>query len=91
MPLDPSKIFMFPEEWIELRKELVTHWPDLWKHPGVGWAMAFDADLFVETMNSKLDGVYNVLLATDDRQRQIGYICGIFLKELRRRRGEANP
>lgn len=91
MPLDPSKIFMFPESYNELRKELVNNWPDLWSDPRCGWAMAFDADLFVEFMNTKLDGVYKVVLATREDELRIDHVCKIFLTELRRRRGELNP
>lgn len=91
MPLDPAKIFMFPESYTELRKELTTHWPDLWKDPRCQWAMAFDAPMFVEFMNSKLDGVYNVAIRTSDDETRIDYICTTFLTELRKRRGELNP
>lgn len=100
-----EKVFWFPEEYNELRKELETHWNPVktgkyphhyladvkWTAPQCGWAMAFDAEMFVEYMNGKLDGVYNIALATNDDQQRIGYICGTFLKELRKRRGEQNP
>jgi hypothetical protein len=91
MPIDPKNIFMFPESYNELRKELYTHWPELWNDPRGGWAMAFDAELFVEFMNSKLDGVYKVRPATNNDELAIDYICKTFLTELRKRRGELNP
>ena len=100
-----QNIYIFPESWQELRKELFTHWNPKhtglkshhylcdvrWDRPECGWAMAFDADLFVEYMNGKLKGVYKVLTATNDKEFQIGHICKIFLTELRRIRGEPNP
>lgn len=86
-----QKVFMFPEEYNELRKELMLNWPELWKNWRCQWAMAFDAEIFVEFMNTKLNGVYRIAMATDDKQKEIGYICGTFLKELRRLRGEPNP
>lgn len=84
-----QKIFMFPESYNELRKELHDHWPSLWNK--VQWSMAFDAELFVELMNRNLDGVYKVALVTSERELEISHICSTFLKELRRRRGERNP
>lgn len=101
-----EKIFMFPEQWIELRKELEIHWnpdktgkhphhllvPNLkWSDPRCGWALAFDAELFVEYMNSRFDGIYRIAAVTRDDELRIAHICGIFLKELRKRRGEPNP
>jgi hypothetical protein len=53
--------------------------------------MAFDAEIFVEYMNEKLDGIYKIPIASASDETRIGYICAVFLKELRKRRGESNP
>lgn len=96
---------MFPDQYNELRKELSTHWnpKQTGEHPHhklamvrwdsyrCGWAMAFDAEMFVEYMNEKLDGIFRVAIMTNDDELRIGNICSVFLKELRRRRGEPNP
>lgn len=105
MPNFDQKIFMFPESYNELRKELETHWnPNKtgihphhricevrWDYWQCGWAMAWDADIFVSYMNKKLSYPYNVLAVTNDDELRIGHICSIFLKELRKKRGESNP
>lgn len=44
-----EKIYMFPESYNQLRKELMNYWPALWE--AVGWPMAYKAELFVERMN----------------------------------------
>ena len=91
-----QKIFMFPPVYNDLREEMQRHWPELWST--VQWPMAWDAELFIELMNRKLDNVYNnvsetatTTATTTDIQQHIGHICKIFLTELRRRRGEQNP
>lgn len=92
-----QKVFMFPEEYNELRKELVAHWSHdrtkkpYWGDAQCGWAMAFDAELFVEYMNTHCDHAYNVLQVTRDKEQEIAYICRKFLTYLRKRRGELNP
>lgn len=100
-----QKLFMFPDEYNELRKELFTHWNPKetgehphhkqanvkWDDPRCGWALAFDAELFVEYMNSRLDNVFRVAVITNSDDLRIANICSVFLKELRRRRGERNP
>lgn len=89
-----QKIFMFPDSYNELRKELVNNWPELWKDPRCGWAMAFDAPMFTEFMNSKLDGVLKIVTvggAIWDDKDNCNRVCHIFLTELRKRRGEVNP
>lgn len=91
MPNFDQKIFWFPESYNELRKELVKFWPELWEQRRCQWAMAFDADIFIEFMNEKLDGVYNVAIVTNDDHLRMDHICTIFLTELRKRRGELNP
>lgn|SRR5574341_160234 len=87
MPLDPNKVFMFPESYNQLRKELMLHWTDLWNDPRCGWAMAFDMPMFIEFMNSKLDSVLRVTVVIDGDEKFCDYVCSTFLKELRRRRG----
>ena len=91
MPLDPDKIFMFPESFNELRKELMLHWPDLWADPRCQWAMAFDMHMFIEFMNSKLDSILRISVVVEDNVKFCDLVCGTFLKELRKRRGEINP
>lgn len=100
MPLNfDQKVYTFPDSWIELRKELYNYWrEDLpsskvpnWNDPRCGWALAFDAPLFTEYMNTALGGVLNVAMVTNDKEFHIDYICKTFLKELRKRRGELNP
>lgn len=101
-----QKIFWFPESYNHLRSELETHWnprktgqvphhllaPQIrWTDWQCGWAMAFDAENFVEYMNRGLDGVFRVSVVTHDDQLRIDHICSVFLKELRKRRGEPNP
>lgn len=75
-----QKIYMFPESYNELRRELYNNWQDsIW--PQVSWAMAFAANLFVERMNEFLD--LKVQLDSD----RVDYICTVYLNELRKRRG----
>lgn len=89
MPIDAHKIFMFPESYNRLREELHTHWPAIWKD--VQWAMAFDANMFVEKMNGHTDRAYAVSAIMNDSQMKIDYICLKFLTYLRKKRGELNP
>lgn len=100
-----QKVFMFPESYNRLREELSTHWnPDVtgehphhklcdvrWKYWKCGWAMAWEADTFVEYMNDKLNGIMKVAAVVKDDYLRVDMICSIFLKELRKRRGELNP
>lgn len=80
MPLDPSRVFMFPDSFNNLRKELIDNWPALWVK--VQWAMAFDAELFVEMMNKEL---YTKLPQGADCDQW----CSKYLKLLRAKRGAA--
>lgn len=76
----PSQtIFLFPESYNRLRKELRDHWPELWKK--VQWYMAFDADQFIEKMNAELD------LRIWSQKPTIADICTRYLDELIKRRG----
>lgn len=74
-----QKIYMFPESYNELRKELYEHWPNLWQV--VGWPMAFAANIFVENMNEALD--LRVMLDSD----KVDAICTEYLQELWKKRG----
>lgn len=48
-----EKIYWMPEAFNALRRELHENWPSLFA--SVGWAMAFDAPMFVEMMDAALD------------------------------------
>lgn len=74
-----QKIYLFPESYNQLRKELYENWPTLWKL--VGWPMAFAANVFVETMNEALD--LRVILDSD----RVDAICTEYLQALRKKRG----
>lgn len=74
-----QKIYMFPESYNALRRELVTYWPTLWKL--VGWPMAFAANVFIETMNDALD--LRVVLDSN----KVDAICSEYLQALQKRRG----
>jgi len=91
MPLDPDKVFMFPESFNELRKELCLHWPDLWVDPKCGWAMAFDMAMFIEFMNSKLGMPLRISVVVENDEKFCDLVCTTFLTTLRKKRGEMNP
>jgi len=75
-------IFMFPESYNELRRELVTHWSaTIW--PQVAWRMAFRAEEFVETMNE----ILGVAVVFDTAK--VDFICRTYLEILRNKRGAA--
>jgi len=74
-----QKIYMFPESYNELRKELVAHWPTLWQL--VGWPMAYAANIFVEEMNKALD--LEVVLDSS----RVDAICTEYLQALWKKRG----
>lgn len=74
-----EKIFMFPESYNALRKELVENWPNLWAL--VGWRMAHRAEEFVEYMNDALD----VAVVFDTEA--VDFICSTYLSLLRKKRG----
>ena len=48
-----EKVYMFPESYNALRRELFENWPSLFQT--VGHAMAFDAIRFIELMDAALD------------------------------------
>jgi hypothetical protein len=74
-----DKIFMFPESYNALRRELVYNFPTLWEV--VGWNMAFKAEDFVAQMNDALD------LKVQLDGNKIDATCKIFLDALRKKRG----
>ena len=96
MPISTENIFMFPESYNLLRKELYEFWqtanskiPFLYQH--VSWYMAFDMVEFIDRMQDKLDHPIKVVPLTKDDVVHIDLVCTIFLTELRKRRGEVNP
>jgi hypothetical protein len=74
-----EKIYMFPESYNALRRELVTYWPNLWE--AAGWSMAFKAELFVELMNAACD----LNLQLDGNK--VDATCKQYLNVLRGKRG----
>ena len=74
-----QKIYMFPESYNALRKELYENHPTLWQV--VGYYMGHNGNLFVHAMNVVLD--MNVQFDTD----KVDAICKQFLDRLRQHRG----
>lgn len=74
-----QKIYLFPESYNALRKEIYEEWPGLW--PLVGWSMAFDGPQFVETMNTALE----TKIQFDSHK--VDAMCIFFLNQLRAARG----
>lgn len=73
-----QKLYMFPESYNALRKELVENWPEIWKV--VGWFMAHDAPSFVEIMNEATQ--LRIQFDTD----KVSWICDQYWKKLREMR-----
>ena len=74
-----QKIYMFPESYNALRREMVQNWPCLWQ--SVGHAMAFDAHNFTLLMNDALE----VKIQFDTGK--VESICHTYLNLLRKARG----
>ena len=74
-----EKVYLAPESFNQLRKELCEHWPNLWKI--VGWHMAFNAPQFCYSMDEALG-----LISQFDTSNVDG-ICKRYLDELRFKRG----
>lgn len=74
-----EKIYMFPESYNALRKELCEEWPEIW--PFVGWYMANNAQMFVNLMN---EGTGLKLQFDSDK---VESICKTYLNFLRNKRG----
>lgn len=77
-----QKVYMFPESYNALRRELYEYWPNLFGL--VGYAMAFDAVRFIELMDAALD-----TKTTFDSQKVDG-TCKKYLDLLRNKRGLSN-
>ena len=82
-----QKVYLFPESFNALRRELEDHWPSLFHtvNPETGMslavAMVFDAAQFIGTLNGALD------LAEMYDTGNVDGICKKFLNELRVKRG----
>lgn len=76
-----DKIYMFPESYNQLRRELSENWPNLWA--AVSYNMAFAAEDFVSTMNEALD------MRIQFDGNRVDATCTVYLNELRRLRGLA--
>jgi hypothetical protein len=82
-----QKIYMFPESFNALRRELVDYWPMFFMqvNPETGTSLAHDmvhnAPQFIGTMNGALD--LTVQMDSDN----IAAICSTFLDALRVKRG----
>jgi hypothetical protein len=74
-----EKIYMFPESYNALRRELHENWPQLFQQ--VGWCMAFDAMTFIEMMDFALD------TKTTFDSAKVQAICLKYLNLLRAKRG----
>lgn len=74
-----EKIYMFPESYNALRRELHENYPNLFDI--VGHAMAFDAVIFIELMDEALD------MKTTWDSAKVGAICHRYWNELRAKRG----
>jgi hypothetical protein len=74
-----QKIYMFPESYNALRREIFENWPNLWV--AVSWAMANRAEYFVEQMNDALD------LKLQFDTGKVASICHTYLNALRNKRG----
>ena len=74
-----EKVYLFPESFNALRRELHDYWPNLWQQ--VGFVMAFDAVVFIELMDAALD-----TKTTFDSDKVDG-ICKKYIDLLRNKRG----
>lgn len=74
-----QKIYMFPESYNALRKELYEEWPEIWQL--VGWVMGNNGPEFVSRMNAGLQ--MNLQFDTN----KVDSICKTYLNRLRKQRG----
>lgn len=74
-----EKVYMMPESFNALRRELDANWPALFAR--VGYAMAFDAITFIEMMDGALD------TKTTFDSAKVDAICAKYLNLLRNKRG----
>lgn len=82
-----EKIYMFPESFNALRREMEGYWPTLFNQvpPGletsIAYDMVFDAPQFVARMNGALD------LQLQADSENVDGICKAYLNALRKLRG----
>ena len=74
-----EKVYLFPESFNALRRELVENYPTLFDQ--VGYMMAFDSVSFIETMDAALD------TKTTFDSAKVDAICKKYLNLLRNKRG----
>jgi hypothetical protein len=74
-----DKVYLFPESYNALRREMHDNWPIVFKQ--VGWYMVFDAVTFIEQMDFICD-----TKTTFDTQK-VSSICHKYLNILRKKRG----
>lgn len=75
-----TKVYMFPESYNALRRELMDYWPQFW-NTSIQYFMWNNGPMFVETMDKVLDTV------TQFDTENVDGICKKFLDELRVKRG----
>lgn len=74
-----DKVYLMPESYNALRRELHDNWPKLWEVSQ--WCMAFDGPSFVRIMDNALD------MVTQFDTANVDGICKKFLDGLRAKRG----
>lgn len=74
-----EKVYLFPESFNALRRELDENWPQLWVL--AGYPMAFDAPRFLEIMDAALD------TKTTFDSDKVDAISSKYLNLLRNKRG----
>jgi hypothetical protein len=82
-----QKVYLFPESFNALRRELEDNWPNLFNEfnpeigMSIGYAMAFNSEVFIGAMNGALD------MAEQYDSGNVDAICKAFLNALRAKRG----
>lgn len=74
-----QKIYMMPESYNALRRELMQNWPNLWAM--AGYYMAFQAEDFIAIMNGATD------LKLQFDTQAVDWTCQQYLTKLRQMRG----
>ena len=74
-----QKVYLMPESYNALRRELDEYYPNLFAR--VGYVMAFDASTFIEMMDAALD------TKTTFDSDKVSAICHKYLNLLRNKRG----
>ena len=75
-----STVYLVPESFNALRRELEQNWPNLWNSP-LQYFMAFQPQRFVTSMDEALD------LVTQFDSGNVDGICKRYLDKLREKRG----